>query len=169
MYSQGSNFYGFTNSSQPSSSASTFQTDMTNYINFSGWSNGEFPKVIKSSYGNLIEFINPLDDYGNPIIQYNFITTKVPDNYVNSKAWYIWIIPTGFTNGEYQTEIDLGVVNPNVFTSYKMNSSIYTNSFSYVGPTIGNTTYRVYTTFPNSAFELNNNLPLYFRGSSVGL
>jgi hypothetical protein len=164
MFSQGSSFYGFTNSSQPSSSASTFQTDMSTYINFSGWSNGQFPKLIKASYSNSS---SSFDKFGNPIIQYNFITTEVPENYVLDKAWYTWIIPTGYTNGEYQVEIDLGIVNPNVFTSYRMNQTIYGNSFNYVGPTIGNTTYRVYTTFPNTAFELNNNVPLYFRGSLV--
>ena len=167
MYSQGSNFYGFTNSTQPSNSASTFQTDMSTYVNFSGWSNGQFPKIIKASYSYIVNNSDIYDAYGNPVIQYNFITTEVPENYVQSKSWYTWLIPTGLTNGEYQVEIDLGIVNPNVFTSYRMNQTIYGNSFNYVGPTIGNTTYRVYTTFPNTAFELNNNVPLYFRGSLV--
>jgi len=166
MYSNSSNFFGFTNTTQPSTSASTFQTDMSLYVNFSGWTNGQLPPIIKQT---VYQLTSGFDVYGNPIIAYNFATTKVNENYVGDKAWYTWLIPTGLTNGQYQLEIDLGVVNPNVFTSVVMNQTIYQNTFSYVGPKIANTTYRVYTTFPNPYFELDNNLALYFRGSSIGL
>jgi hypothetical protein len=47
MNSLGSNFYGFTNITKPSSSASTFDLDMNKYVNFSGWTTGLFPNIIK--------------------------------------------------------------------------------------------------------------------------
>jgi hypothetical protein len=162
MYGQGSTFYGFTNGSRPSISASTFQTDMVSYVNYSGWTNGEFPRLIKG----FIRIIDGgFDSYGNPIIAYNFQTVRVPEDTVLSKGWYTWIIPTRLTNNEKQIKIDLGVVNPNVFTSVNMEPTIYDNTFSYSGPTISHQTYRVYTSYPSKTFELNNNDNLYFRGS----
>ncbi len=164
MNSLGSSFYGFTNTTQPSSSASTFDLDMNKYVNFSGWTNGQFPVIIKQ---NVVFSANGLDSYGNPKILWNFSTTKVPENTVGCKAWYTWIIPTIYTNNKYQMEIDLGIVNPNVFTSVKMEPTIYTNTFTYTGSTIARTTYRVYTTYPSNTFELDNTYDLYFRGSKV--
>lgn len=162
MYSQGSTFYGFTNGSRPSTSAATFQTDMVSYVNYSGWTNGEFPRLIK---GFIRTTDGGFDTYGNPIIAYNFQTVRVPEDTVLSKGWYTWIIPTIMTNNEKQIKIDLGVVNPNVFTSVNMEPTIYDNTFSYSGPTISHQTYRVYTSYPSKTFELDNNDNLYFRGS----
>jgi hypothetical protein len=166
MNSLGSSFYGFTNTTQPSSSASTFDLDMNKYVNFSGWTNGQFPTIIKQS---VVFNANGLDSYGNPKVLWNFPTTKVPENTVGSKAWYTWIIPIIYTNNKYQMEIDLGIVNPNVFTSVKMEPTIYTNTFTYTGSTIARTTYRVYTTYPSNTFELDNTYDLYFRGSKVDI
>ena len=166
MNSLGSSFYGFTNTTQPSSSASTFDSDMNYYINFSGWTNGQFPAIIKQS---VIFNANGLDSYGNPKVLWNFPTTKVPENTVECKAWYTWIIPSLYTNNKYQVEIDLGIVNPNVFTSVKTEPTIYVNTFTYTGNTIAKTTYRVYTTYPSNTFELDNTYDLYFRGSKVDI
>jgi predicted esterase YcpF (UPF0227 family) len=74
-----------------------------------------------------------------------------------------------YTNYKYQVEIDLGIVNPNVFTSVKMEPTIYANTFTYTGSTIARTTYRVYTTYPSNTFELDNTYDLYFRGSKVDI
>jgi hypothetical protein len=166
MSSLGSSFYGFTNTSQPSTSASTFDLDMNRYVNYSGWTSGLFPTIIKQIVQTTT---SGFDSYGNPIIAYNFLTTKVPENTVGCKSWYTWIIPILFTNYKYQMEIDLGIVNPNVFTSVKMEPTIYTNTFTYTGSTIARTTYRVYTTYPSNTFELDNTYDLYFRGSKVDI
>lgn len=166
MNSLGSSFYGFTNTTQPSSSASTFDLDMNKYVNFSGWTTGLFPSVIKQIVPGTS---GGFDTYGNPYIRYNFPTVKVPENTIGCKAWYTWIIPTNLTNNQYQIEIDLGIVNPNVFTSVKMEPTIYTNTFTYTGSTIARTTYRVYTTYPSNTFELDNTYDLYFRGSKVDI
>jgi len=162
MYSLGSSFYGFTNGARPSTSASTFQDDMVKYVNYSGWTNGEFPRLIK---GVVSTTSGGFDTYGNPIIAYNIQTVVVPEDTILSKAWYTWIIPTIMTNNQKQTDFDLGIVNPNVFTSIKMEETIYNNTFTYSGPTISHQTYRVYTSYPSKTFELNNIDNLYFRGS----
>jgi hypothetical protein len=166
MSSLGSSFYGFTNTSQPSTSASTFDLDMNRYVNYSGWTSGSFPSIIKQTVPITT---SGLDSYGNPIIAYNFLTTKVPENTVGSKAWYTWIIPVVYTNYKYQIEIDLGIVNPNVFTSVKMEPTIYSNTFNYTGGTIVKAEYKVYTTYPSNTFELDNTYDLYFRGSKVDI
>jgi len=166
MSSLGSSFYGFTNTTQPSSSSSTFDSDMNRYVNFSGWTTGLFPSIIKQT---IPITTSGFDSYGNPKIAYNFLTTKVAENTVGSKAWYTWIIPVVYTNYKYQVEIDLGVVNPNVFTSVKMEPTIYANTFTYTGGTIVKTTYRVYTTYPSNTFELDNTYDLYFRGSKIDI
>jgi hypothetical protein len=166
MNSVGSSFYGFTNTSSPSTSSTTFNFDMNKYIDFSGWTTGLFPTIVKQT----VPFTSStLDIYGNPIIAYNFTTTKISENTVGSKSWYTWIIPTYLTNYKYQMEIDLGIVNPNVFTSVKMEPTIYGNTFTYTGSTIARTTYRVYTTYPSNTFELDNTYDLYFRGSKVDI
>ena len=183
MYNQGSSFFGFTNGTQPSSVSGTFISDMTKYINFSGWSSGEFPKPIKTSitfFGDnsttattanftpINGIANGLDQYGNIIHLYEFLTTKVPKGTCGSKAWYTWIIPTDFTNQQYQTSIDLGFEDPNNLTQVNMNSTIYQNSLFYSGVTIGHTTFRVYTSYPSQNFELDNNIDIYFKGSTIG-
>jgi hypothetical protein len=161
----GSTFYGFTNTSQPSISASTFDLDMNTYVNFSGWTTGLFPTIVTQTISTTSGF----DSYGNPTIPYNFLTTRVPENTVGCKAWYTWIIPVIYTNYKYQMEIDLGIVNPNVFTSVLMEPTIYSNTFTYTGGTIVKTTYRVYTTYPLNTFELDNTYDLYFRGSKTDI
>ena len=166
MNSLGSTFYGFTNTSQPSTSASTFDLDMNRYVNYSGWTSGLFTAIGKQIIPTTT---SGFDSYGNPIIAYNFPTTKVPENTVGCKAWYTWVIPVVYTNYKYQVEIDLGIVNPNVFTSVKMEPTIYANTFTYTGSTIARTTYRVYTTYPSNTFELDNTYDLYFRGSKVDI
>ena len=165
LLSQGSSsFFGFTNGTQPSSSASTFQTQMSLYVNFSGWTNGQFPKIIKQT---VPQTSGGIDSYGNPIVAYNFRTTVVSANTVGCQAWYTWLIPTGLTNGLKQTEIDFSTTDPNILTSVIMEPTIYNNTFTYTGSKISNTTYRVYTSYPSSNFYLNNLTNIYFKGGVV--
>jgi hypothetical protein len=92
---------------------------------------------------------------------------SVPANTVEDQSWYTWIIPTGLTNGLIQKEIDVSIDNPNVLTSTLMESTIYAYTFTYTGNTIPRATYRVYTSFPSSNFQLKNSTNIYFRGSVV--
>jgi hypothetical protein len=166
MYDGGSNFFGFTNESQPSQNQSTFEFDMNVYVDFPGWTSGDFPipiqQVIPQQSGGV-------DQYNNPVVAYNFTTTKVNADTTIGQSWYTWIIPTILTNNDVQTEIDFNTTgNPNLLTPVRTEPTIYQYTFDYTGSTITNTTYRVYTTYPNNLFKIYNNQDIYFRGNSVG-
>lgn len=166
MYDQGTNFFGFTNSSQPTQSQVDFNIEMNTYVDFSGWTSGLFPSIInqdvpQTSGGN--------DSYGNPITAYNFKTTKVNANTTPSGfSWYTWLIPTGRTNGLYQTQIGYSTTGPTILTIVNTEPTIYSYYLNYTGNTIPKTVYRVYTTFPDSNFNLLNNVDIYFKGNTVG-
>jgi len=166
MYNNGSTgFYGFTNATQPSSSSSAFTLEMNLYCSYSGWTNGELPAIVKSQ---IPQVTSGFDSLGNPIISYNFQTVQIPPDSVLDNAWYTWIIPPAYTNNQYQLEIGLSDNNPNIFTSVYTEPTIYSNSFYYSGGTIAQYTYRVYTSYPDPTFRINNNTVLYFKGSEVG-
>lgn len=165
MYDGGSNFYGFGNTSQPTQSATTFNIDMNRYVDFTGWTSGQFPPVISQT---VPQVNGGVDSFGNAKVAYNFLTTKVPENTISGDAWYTWIIPISLTNNEKQTVIDLNISNnPNLFTQVATEGTINTYTFTYSGSTIPKTTYRVYTTFPNTIFQINDSQNIYFRGNSI--
>ena len=165
MYNNSSNFFGFTNESQPSQNQTIFNSDMNLYVDYSGWTNGEFPTIIEQM---VPQVSGGVDEFDNPIVAYNFKTTQIPANTVGCQSWYTWIIPTILTNGGKQSEIDFNPTgNPNLLTAVRTEQTIYTYTFNYTGSTIPNTTYRVYTTYPNNIFKLNNTQNIYFRGNSI--
>lgn len=168
MYNSGSNnFYGFSNGTQPSFSSSTFQNEMNLYCSFSGWTNGEFHNVIPSIVAQNFNPEDPVDNYFNLKVKYNFQTVLISANTVPVESWYTWVIPTSLTNNQIQTEIDLSLDGPNIFTTILTEPSIYTNTFYYSGNTIPKTTYRVYTSFPSKEFLLTNHDNIYFKGGTV--
>ena len=165
MYGNGSNFFGFTNNSLPTLSQTQFNIDMNLYVGFSGWTGGVFPTVISSV---VPQSTGGLDEFNNPIVQYNFKTIVIPANTVGSQSWYTWMIPTGATSGQYQSEIDFNSVgNPNLLNTVNQNPTLYSYYFTYTGSTIPQDTYRIYTTNPNPVFYLNNNDNIYFRGNNT--
>jgi hypothetical protein len=165
LFDQGSSFFGFTNGSQPSQIPTTFNDDMNNYVNFTGWTSGSFPSIIQQT---VPQTTGGVDSFGNTITQYNFLTTEVPANTINGSGWFTWIIPINLTGNLIQTEIDLNVLsNPNSLTVVSMEPTIYQNTFTYTGNVLTPGVYRVYTTFPSGVFNINNNENIYFRGNSV--
>lgn len=165
MYTNGSNFFGFTNASQPSQSQVPFNNDMNLYMNYSGWSNGQFPSIVVQG---IPQTTGGDDPFGNPISAYNFFTTEIKSGTVKSKAWYTWFIPVIATNNEIQTEIYLNAMgNPTQQESVGTEPTINSYLVNYTGSTIPSGSYRVYTTFPNQIFRLTNNNNIYFRGSDT--
>ena len=167
MYDLGATFFGFTNGSVPNgTNPSLFNIDMNQYITFSGWTGGTFPSVrtqtVPQSSGGV-------DSFGNAISIYNFTTHEVPVNTVGGSAWFTWIIPTGATNNGIQQKIAYSINgNPNSMTTLIMDSSIYSDTFNYTGTTIPTGTYRVYTTFADLAFYINNGgNTIYFKGDTI--
>ena len=167
MFDNGYNFYGFTNLSGPTTSNPTqFNNDMNGYVSFTGWTGGVFPTVRTQM---VPQVSGGVDTYGNSIDAYNFTTHEVPINTVSNQAWYTWIIPTGATNNLIQYQIDVNSFgNPNSMTTLIMDSTIYTETFNYTGSTIPTGVYRVYTTFADLAFYLDNDInTIYFKGNTV--
>jgi hypothetical protein len=165
MYDNGSNFFGFTNESQPTQNQPIFNVDMNTYVDYSGWTSGEFPRIIEQ---HIPQVSGGLDYFDNPIVAFNFLTTEISANTIGSDAWYTWILPVILTNNEKQVEIDFNPSgNPNLLTPVKTESTIYNYTFSYTGTTIPQTTYRVYTTYPNQIFKLIDYQNIYFRGNHV--
>lgn len=165
MFDGESNFFGFSNNSQPNQNQTQFNLDMNRYVDFSGWTSGLFPSVIRQS---VPQQSGGLDRFGNPIIKYNFLTTEILQNTIPVTAWYTWIIPVSLTNNQRQTSIDFNSDgDPNSLATVNTERTINTYTFTYSGGTIPPTTYRVYTTFPHRIFALNNNQSIYFRGNNV--
>ena len=169
MYNLGSTFYGFTNNSAPdndNTNPDLFNDDMNNYVSFSAWDNGTFPSVrtqtVPQSSGGV-------DSFGNSILAYNFTTHEVPINTINGNAWYTWIIPNDAINEGIEQKIAYSINgNPNALTTSIMDSTIYSSTFTYTGTTIPVGTYRVYTTFADLSFYMNNNFnTIYFKGDTV--
>jgi hypothetical protein len=165
MFDNSQTFYGFTNSSTPALNQSKFNQELNIYVNFSGWTSGLFPSIINQ---DVPQTTGGNDSFGNAIVAYNFKTTKVPKDTVSGKAWYTWMIPTGMTNGLYQTKIDYNTSSPSMPpTTVNTEPTIYSYYFTYTGTTIPQTTYRVYTTYPSTNFNLLNTSDIYFKGNTV--
>jgi hypothetical protein len=166
MFSSGSpQFFGFTNTTQPSANPIDFNNELNLYINYSGWTNGQLPTIISSV---VPQSSGGVDSFGNPIVAYNFNTVEIPIGTVSSYAWYTWIIPISLTNYQYQREIDVSTSNPNILTSVFTENTISVNTFTYSGSTIPPVTYRVYSTYPSDTFLLDNTTyDIYFRGNTV--
>lgn len=164
MFDLGLSFFGFTNYSQPAQNQTQFNIDLNNYVNFTGWTNN-FPEIIQT---NVPQSSGGFDSFGNPIVAYNFLTTEVPANTVGGDAWYTWIIPTSLTNNLKQTSIDYNKDgDPQHLTTVATDTTINSYTFTYTGTTIPASTYRIYTTFPDGNFEINNNQSIYFKGNTV--
>ena len=165
MYDSGRNFFGFTNNSQPTQDQTDFDVDMNTYVNFSGWTSGLFPSLIQQT---VPQTSGGEDQYSNAIVAYNFLTTKIPKDYVNGFGWYTWMIPVSLTNNERQTIIDINTSNnPNLMTGVGTESTINSYTFTYTGTTIPQTTYRVYTTYPNTIFKIIDTQNIYMRGNTI--
>lgn len=163
MYNLGYSFYGFTNGTQPTQDPYYFDLELNGYVDFTGWTNGYFPTIITQT---VPQTSGGFDSFGNSITAYNFLTTEVPSG-TALRAWYTWIIPVNTTNNLKQTQIDYSITSPTLLTTVNTESTIYNYTFTYVGTTIPQGTYRVYTTYPGTNFRLLNGSSIYFRGNTV--
>jgi hypothetical protein len=165
MYDSGRNFFGFTNYSQPTQDQTDFNIDMNTYVDFEGWTNGLFPSLIQQT---VPQVSGGEDSFNNAIVAYNFLTTEIPNNYVNGFGWYTWMIPVSLTNNERQIMIDINTSNnPNLMTGVGTEQTINSYTFTYSGTTIPQTTYRVYTTYPNTIFKITDTQNIYMRGNTI--
>ena len=159
MNSLSSKFFGFSNGVAPSTNQTDFDFEMNKYLDFSGWTSGEFPDIIKTTV---------VDAFRAVVTNFNFLPINLSANTISGDAWYTFIIPTGFTDGKYQKEVVFASSNIYSQSNISMNPTIYSNYFNYTGYSYNRTTYRVYTTFPSPEFLLSNGTDLFFSGSTIG-
>ncbi len=159
MSSKSALFFGFSNATAPSNNQIDFDYEMNLYMDFSGWTSGEFPAVINTNF---------VDIFAATVTNYNFSPINLSANTISGDAWYTFIIPTGFTNGQYQKSIYLSYDGGISQTTVLTNPTIYSNYFEYTGYSYYRTAYRVYTTFPSPEFLLSNSTNLIFSGSTIG-
>jgi len=151
----------------PSSNQNTFNVELNNYLNYSGWSSGEFFRIPISFPSSIL--LNQDDSFGNRNFLNQFQTLSIPTGLINGDVWCSFIVYTALTNGLYSKQIDLSYGDQNNFESVKTNPDIYNFTFTYTGYNFNRTTYRLYTTFPSTVFYLNNtDMAFYFKGSFMG-
>jgi hypothetical protein len=158
-------FLGFANGFALSTNPVTYNIQMNNYIQFSGWG-GTAPTI---GTGVTSSTSVGTDAYGNPITAYLFQTYRVPAGTVNGDAWFTWIIPTASTNNQIISQIGYNNAgNPNSLTAVNTQSSIYNLTVTNTGSTIPPGDYRVYSTYTSPTFRINGSVnDIYFKGNTL--
>jgi hypothetical protein len=158
-------FRGFSNGLAVSTNPVTYNVQMNNYIQFSGWG-GTAPLI---GTGTTSSVTGGNDDYGNPITAYLFETYRVPAGTVGGDAWYTWIVPTASTNNQIISQIGYNNAgNPNSLTAVNTQSSIYNLTVTTTGSTIPVGVYRVYSTYTSPTFRINGSVnDIYFKGNTL--
>jgi hypothetical protein len=158
-------FRGFSNGLAISTNPVTYNVQMNNYIQFSGWG-GTAPLI---GTGTTSSVTGGNDAYGNPITAYLFETYRVPAGTVGGDAWYTWIVPTASTNNQIISQIGYNNAgNPNSLTAVNTQSSIYNLTVTTTGSTIPVGVYRVYSTYTSPTFRINGSVnDIYFKGNTL--
>ena len=158
-------FRGFSNGYALSTNPVTYNVQMNNYIQFSGW--GGTAPLIGTGITSSVSGGN--DAYGNPITAYLFETYKVSAGTVSGDAWFTWIVPTASTNNQIISQIGYNNAgNPNSLTAVNTQSSIYNLTVTTTGSTIPVGVYRVYSTYTSPTFRINGATnDIYFKGNTL--
>jgi hypothetical protein len=166
-------FYGFFASGRIQQSNST---DLLHYIDMPYWYNGTLPEVIQSEIPQTKA--TGVDNFGNPLRQYNFKTIKINKGTLNEFGWVTILIPvSGMANDtKKQTKIGYYAINGtkmvssgnNTQTIINMNSTLYSYLLNYTGTRIPVGQYRVYSSYgdTHNRIKFNSVNDVYFRGNS---
>jgi hypothetical protein len=165
MTSQGSTWRGFnTVPTAPSTTQSTFNSQMNAYMSYSGW--GTFNPAIITA--NVPQTSGGNDSFGQPIEAYKFVTTEIPVGTFSATSWVTIFVPTGATNGQQYSTISQGsgagsmstVTLPGTYNGLIINFS----GSSQIPAGI----YKMYSSFVGTNFNLGTvNLPQYFKGGTL--
>jgi hypothetical protein len=166
MYNKGFSFLGFSNDTSPTKNQISFDVEMNNYLDYSGWTNNELLSISIP----VANSSNGFDGFNNPKSIYNFLTVILSASTIKGESWFSIIIPTGLTNGFFQKEVGVSDTSANYFTGVKTDSTIYSYTFTYTGYNFNRTTYRLYTTFPSTEMLLDNtDTSIYLKGNVAGI
>ena len=158
-------FRGFSNGLAISTNPVTYNTQMNNYIQYTGWTINA-PAI---GTGTTSSVTGGSDAYGNPITAYLFETYRVPAGTVGGDAWFTWVVPTASTNNQIISQIGYNNAgNPNSLTAVNTQSSIYNLTVTTTGSTIPVGVYRVYSTYTSPTFRINGSVnDIYFKGNTL--
>jgi len=172
MTSQGSTWKGYnTVPTAPSTVQSTFDAQMNAYLSYTGWTGnlaaGEEPAIIQAPISTVS---GGVDAFGNPIVAYTFQTAEIPVGAftATSSNWVTVFVSTGATNGQRYSTIKNGTT-PGGTVSRTMNTTYSNLIINYSGGTnIPAGTYRLYSTYSATAFQLGTAvLPNYIQGGTL--
>jgi hypothetical protein len=170
MISQGfsalGQFKGFNvvGSNNPSTNQATFDSQMNAYISYTGW--GVYnPAIIVTGVTSTSV---GTDLQGQPIQAYKFQTAVVPaGTFSGTSAWVTWFVSTGATNGQTYSTINYGPTAA-ATTTATLPGAYLGLVINYSGSTIPPGTYKMYTTYSDTAFRpLVGNLPQFYRGGTL--
>jgi hypothetical protein len=165
MTSKGSSWKGWNGSPAfPSTVQATFDGQMNAYLSYSGWGGVE-PAIITAPISTTS---GGSDAYFNPIVAYTFQTVQVPSAYFSATTWITILVSTGATNGQKYQTIKNGTSSGGMLPR-TMNTQYNSLIVNYSGNTnIPAGTYRVYTSYSNTSFNLSTGvLPNYFQGGTL--
>lgn len=177
MFDNGAtNFFGFSNSGVPPISG--YDTDLTIYANYSGFTTAGFGNYIVpvSTFSSTIRQYsgNGTDSFGCSQTQYTFGTIEIPLSSVNDSVIYfysIWIPLNGVNNNMNNMTVDISygsACNPSIVGSIPVPSLSEINVTIPPGSAIPSGVYRVLWMPVSGLQPVDSTLtsPLYFKGNS---
>jgi hypothetical protein len=172
MTSQGSTWKGYnTVPTAPSTVQSTFDAQMNAYLSYTGWTGnlaaGQEPAIIQAPISTTS---GGVDAFGNAINAYVFQTVEIPVGAftATSSNWVTVFVSTGATNGQQYSTIKNGTTAGGT-VARTMNTTYSNLIINYSGGTnIPAGTYRLYSTYGATAFQLGTAvLPNYIQGGTL--
>jgi hypothetical protein len=151
-------------SNNPSTVQETFDAQMNAYISYTGW--GVYnPSIVVTG---ITSTSGGFDAQGQPIQAYKFQTAVLPAGvFSGSSAWVTWFVSTAATNGQRYSTISYGPTAA-ATTTATLPSTYLGLVINYSGSTIPPGTYKMYTTYSDTAFRpLPGNLPQFYRGGTL--
>lgn len=158
----------------------TNYTDLLNYINMPYWYNGELPTVIQSEIPQTT--VIGVDNFGNPLKQYNFKTIKINKGTLGPEKQFGWVmvlIPVNAMANDAKRQVSMAYCEKNgnkivssannTQTVINMNTMLYSYLIDYTGTRIPVGKYRVYSTYGSGSslrIGFNNTNDVYLRGNS---
>jgi hypothetical protein len=166
MTNQGSTFRGFNiiGFNNPSTNQATFSSQMNAYISYTGW--GIYNPAIVVTGVTTTSVGTDLQ--GQPIQAYKFQTSVIPaGTFSGTSAWVTWFVSTGATNGQTYSTINYGSTAA-ATTTATLPATYLGLVINYSGSSIPPGTYKMYTTYADTAFRpLVGNLPQFYRGGTL--
>lgn len=152
-------------------------SDLLHYIDMPFWYNGTFPAVIESEIPQTAA--TGVDNYGNPLRQYNFKTIKINKGTLDEFGWVTIFIPINGMANDSKKQVRVANYSMNgtrmvssgnnTHTIVNMNPTLYSSYIlNYTGTRIPAGQYRVYSTYGGTShrFRFNKVNDVYLRGAS---